>query len=69
MTIREFLEQLEHDEELLALFQSNPEAACEQARLNDRQCRVVTSGDLSRIRHAIELESGPTKGLYIKVVM
>ena len=42
---------------------------CKLAGLNVRQCRVVRSGDLHRIRHAIELESGPTKGLFIKVVM
>ena len=69
MTIKKFLEELEGDTELLALFRSDPAAACKRAGLNVRQCRVVRSGDLDRIRNAIELESGPTKGLFIKVVM
>jgi hypothetical protein len=69
MTIKKFLEALERDTELLGLFRSNPAAACKEAGLNARQCRVVSSGDLTKIRNAIELESGPTKGLFIKVVM
>lgn len=69
MTIKEFLEKLERDEELLGLFRDNPAAACEREGLNERQCAVVTSGNLQKIRHAIELESGPTRGLHLRVIM
>jgi len=73
MTILEFLEALEQNPELAERFRSSDPAisksVCEELGLNDRQCKVVRSGDLQRIRHAIELESGPTKGLYLKVVM
>ncbi len=69
MTIKEFLDQLDRDEDLLQLFLQNPAAACERSGLNERQCAVVTSGNLQRIRHAIELETGPTKGMHLRVVM
>ena len=73
MTILEFLEELERNPDLAERFRSKDPAisrgVCEELGLNTRQCNVVRSGDLQRIRHAIELESGSTKGLYLKVVM
>ena len=69
MTIKEFLEKMESDPALLALYLSDPDAACVQEGLTEKQCKVLKRGDLNKIRDEIAEESPPTKGLFIKVVM
>jgi hypothetical protein len=70
-SIKAFLRELEGDPELLALFRSDPGAACEREGLTGEQCDVVRSADLNAIRDAIEAESPgrSAKGLHIRVVM
>ena len=69
VTIKEFFDQLNSDPDLMNEFLANREAVCRAAGLNDRQCRVIASGDFQKIQHAIELESDIEAGDSIHIVM
>lgn len=69
ITIKEFLERLASNPELFQDYQTNPEGVAEREGLTARQIRVLTSHDVVRIRHAIELESGDVTGQLMWIVM
>jgi hypothetical protein len=69
MTIKEFLESLASNSSLLEEYQQDPEGVAQREGMTAKQIRVLTSHDVLRIRHAIELESGDVTGQLVWIVM
>jgi len=67
--IKDFLEALGNDDSLFARFRDDPQGVAEEFGLSPGQIQAVTSHNLNRIRHAIELESGDQTGQLLRVVM
>lgn len=69
VTIKDFLERLGSEEGLFSEYQNDPEGVAEREGMTPKQIRVLTSHDVVRIRHAIELESGDVTGQLLRIVM
>lgn len=69
MTIKEFLDRLASNPDLFSAYRDDPKGVAEKEGLNPQQIHVLASHSVTRIRHAIELESGDVTGLLIHVVM
>jgi hypothetical protein len=54
--IGDFLMKLSEDREGLRRYQENPEDVLETSGLSERQKEVLRSGDIRRIREAVEAE-------------
>ena len=67
--IKEFLEELGNDPGLFARYRDDPQGVAEEFGLGPGQIQAVTSHNLNRIRHSIELESGDQTGQLLRVVM
>ena len=58
MKIADFLVEVAKSDAELAAFRANPKEKMKKAGLTTRQQRVILSGDVLRIKHVIDYESG-----------